>query len=325
MDWIKVIEWIAGILGSLIVVYCTQLINDRLFVPKNTLKALLQEIDATISYYANVISNPGVVNKELEMEASNKLREMAMKYMAFIATNPKIKERKITHEELDSIGPELIRFSNTVSDPLMGEKNADKDELNELFEEQASVLHESHQRTERFIDTIITVLFILLVILGISLLYYVLVHKTEERHIRYLQYINDRKSDQLRRMKEKTNEWMSENNQRLQELAASPEMATMRKRCANRELPSADEWEEFQTMMDALYSSFVQQLVSVFHLSTQEIHVCLLVKAQFKPMEIAILTAHSKEAISSTRRRLYKKITGKSGTPEQLDKLIMEW
>ena len=197
--------------------------------------------------------------------------------------------------------------------------------MNELFEEQASVLHESHQRTERFIDTIITVLFILLVILGISLLYYVLVHKTEERHIRYLQYINDRKSDQLRRMKEKTNEWMSENNQRLQELAASPEMATMRKRCANRELPSADEWEEFQTMMDALYSSFVQQLVSVFHLSTQEIHVCLLVKAQFKPMEIAILTAHSKEAISSTRRRLYKKITGKSGTPEQLDKLIMEW
>ena len=129
MDWIKVIEWIAGILGSLIVVYCTQLINDRLFVPKNTLKALLQEIDATISYYANVISNPGVVNKELEMEASNKLREMAMKYMAFIATNPKIKERKITHEELDSIGPELIRFSNTVSDPLMGEKNADKLDL----------------------------------------------------------------------------------------------------------------------------------------------------------------------------------------------------
>lgn len=27
MDWIKVIEWMAGILGSLIVVYCTQLIN----------------------------------------------------------------------------------------------------------------------------------------------------------------------------------------------------------------------------------------------------------------------------------------------------------
>lgn len=126
MDWLKVIEWMAGILGSLIVVYFTQLINDRYFAPKNTLKALLQEVDATLSYYANVIGNPGVVNKELEMEASNKLREIAMRFMAFIAANPKIKERKITHQELDSIGPELIRFSNTVGDPLMGERNADQ-------------------------------------------------------------------------------------------------------------------------------------------------------------------------------------------------------
>lgn len=125
MNWIKVVEWIAGILGSLIVVYFTQLINDRYFVPKNNLKALLQEVDATINYYANVIVNPGVVNKELEMEASNKLREMAMKFLAFIAANPKIKERKITHEELDTIGEELIRFSNTIGDPLMCERNMD--------------------------------------------------------------------------------------------------------------------------------------------------------------------------------------------------------
>lgn len=129
MDWIKVIEWMAGILGSLIVVYCTQLINDRFFVPKNTLKALLQEVDATISYYANVIVNPGVANKELEMEASNKIRETAMKFMAFLAAHPKIKERKITHVELDSIGPELIRFSNTVGDPQMGDRNAEKLDL----------------------------------------------------------------------------------------------------------------------------------------------------------------------------------------------------
>lgn len=128
MDWIKVIEWMAGILGSLIVVYLTQQINDRYFAPKNMLKALLQEVDATLNYYANVIASPGV-NKELEIEASNKLRELAMRFIAFIAANPKIKERKITHEELDLIGPELIRFSNTVGDPLMGEHNVDKLEM----------------------------------------------------------------------------------------------------------------------------------------------------------------------------------------------------
>ena len=55
----------------------------------------------------------------------------------------------------------------------------------------------------------------------------------------------------------------------------------------------------------------------------QELRVCLLIKAQFKPSEIAILTAHSKEAITSTRRRLYKKMTGLDGTPEMLDEMIL--
>ena len=205
------------------------------------------------------------------------------------------------------------------------EKSADRDSLKELFEEQASVLNESHQRAERFVDTIVAILFVLLVLFGLFLLYFILHHKADKRRIRYLLYMNNRKSDLICRLKEKTNGWISENNQRLHQLAVCPEMTTMRKRCANKECPTADEWEQFQSMMDALHSSIVQQLVSVFHLSAQDIRVCLLVKAQFKPMEIAILTAHSKEAITSTRRRLYKKITGKSGTPEQLDKLIMEW
>ncbi|MCR5755799.1 MAG: hypothetical protein K6G30_13425 [Acetatifactor sp.] len=205
------------------------------------------------------------------------------------------------------------------------EKSADRDSLKELFEEQASVLNESHQRAERFVDTMVAILFVLFVLFGLFLLYFILHQKADKRRIRYLLYMNDRKSDQIKSLKEETSEWISKRNQRQQELAASPEMATMRKRCANRECPTTDEWEHFQIMMDTLFSSFVQQLISVFHLSTQEIRVCLLVKAQFKPMEIAILTAHSKEAITSTRRRLYKKITGKSGTPEQLDKLIMEW
>ncbi|MBR6121405.1 MAG: hypothetical protein IKQ05_03315 [Prevotella sp.] len=225
--------------------------------------------------------------------------------------------------ESDRIYANSIYYRARIKDYC--EKSADKDNLKVLFEEQASILNESHQHAERFIDTIVAILFVLLVLSGLFLLYFILHHNADKRHIRYLQYMNDRKSDQIHRMKEESDGWKLENNQRLQELVASPEIITMQKRCANRECPTSDEWERFQTMMDTLFSSFVQQFVSVFHLSAQEIHVCLLVKAQFKPMEIAILTAHSKEAIYSTRRRLYKKITGKKGTPEQLDKLIMEW
>ena len=101
-------------------------------------------------------------------------------------------------------------------------KSADRDSLKELFEEQASVLNESHQRAERFVDTIVAILFVLLVLSGLFLLYFILHHKANKRRIRYLLYMNDRKSDQICRLKEETNGWISERNQRLQELTASP-------------------------------------------------------------------------------------------------------
>ena len=76
-------------------------------------------------------------------------------------------------------------------------------------------------------------------------------------------------------------------------------------------------------MIDRYCDGFSQRLSSVYKLSTQELRVCLLLKANFKPSEIAVLTVHSKEAITSTRRRLYKKMTGLDGTPEMLDELIL--
>ena len=97
----------------------------------------------------------------------------------------------------------------------------------------------------------------------------------------------------------------------------------LRKRCAATELPTEGEWQQFQEMIDSQCDGFAQHLSSVYKLSQQELRVCLLIKAQFKPSEIAILTAHSKEAITSTRRRLYKKMTGGDGTPEMLDDLIL--
>ena len=105
-------------------------------------------------------------------------------------------------------------------------------------------------------------------------------------------------------------------------IGVSPETMALRKRCAATELPTEGEWQRFQTMIDSHCDGFSQHLSSIYKLSRQELRVCLLIKARFKPSEIAILTAHSKEAITSTRRRLYKKMTGAYGSPEMLDKLI---
>lgn len=114
---IKTLEWTAGILASLIVVCLTQAINDHCVAPRQELRSLIRKASYTVDYYANIIVNPGVCDSDLEKEASNEIRKVALELMAFVATYPKLKYKHLTAQDLDSIGPELIRISNTVGVP----------------------------------------------------------------------------------------------------------------------------------------------------------------------------------------------------------------
>ena len=85
---------------------------------------------------------------------------------------------------------------------------------------------------------------------------------------------------------------------------------------------SSDEWSEIEKTILLLYPDFRNRLFELCKLSTHEYHVCLLLKISMKPSEIALLTSHSNEAISSTRRRLYARVYGKKGTPKEWDEVI---
>ena len=166
----------------------------------------------------------------------------------------------------------------------------------ELLKEQEELFRTAERRSDRFAATIVAVLLALLLASGMLILRFVM---------------NAEKGKQPQPLPPSP-------------FATTPEVLLMRKRCDARELPSEDEWTHFQTMIDDLADGFSQHLQSAYKLSQQELRVCLLIKTQFKPSEIAILTAHSKEAITSTRRRLYKKMTGTDGTPEMLDAWIQQ-
>jgi len=130
----SILEWCTGILASLIVVFLTQLINEKYFVPRRKIKELISEVNYILNYYANIIANPGEVETELEVEASNELRKASMKLMAFIAIYPRIKYGKITHMELGDIGSCLIGLSNSVGNINHAEINLKKiTELRELL------------------------------------------------------------------------------------------------------------------------------------------------------------------------------------------------
>ncbi len=84
-----------------------------------------------------------------------------------------------------------------------------------------------------------------------------------------------------------------------------------------------DDWKALTILINEVYSGFTEHLFSLYRMSEQDYHVCLLIKIHIQPKDIATLTAHSKESVASTRSRLYQKIFGKKGSTKEWDDFIL--
>ena len=85
---------------------------------------------------------------------------------------------------------------------------------------------------------------------------------------------------------------------------------------------NSDDWERLQTMVLSAYPAFRHRLSDLCRVSDHDYHVCLLLKIGMKPSDIARLTIHSDEAITSTRRRLYERAFGRKGKPSDWDEIV---
>ena len=83
-----------------------------------------------------------------------------------------------------------------------------------------------------------------------------------------------------------------------------------------------DDWKELMCAVDEAYNQFTTRLLELYPMKTIEIQVCVLIKIGLSPAQIAFFTIRSRQAISSIRKRLYSKVMGKDGTPEQWDNFI---
>ena len=94
--------------------------------------------------------------------------------------------------------------------------------------------------------------------------------------------------------------------------------------CLNngRSLTSQD-WTELTEVVNSIYTGFTEKLYSLYRMSEQDYHVSLLIKVRIQPKDIALLTAHSKESVASTRSRLYSKVFGKKGSSKDWDDFVL--
>ena len=83
------------------------------------------------------------------------------------------------------------------------------------------------------------------------------------------------------------------------------------------------DWQALSDLVNRVYSGFTEKLYELYNLSNQDYRVSLLIKVRVQPKDIAILTAHSKESVASTRSRLYSKVFGKKGSSKDWDEFIL--
>jgi len=89
--------------------------------------------------------------------------------------------------------------------------------------------------------------------------------------------------------------------------------------------PLTDEdWKELAEAINACHPHFTENLHDLCKMNAQEYHICLLLKCNISPSNIALLTNRSKEAITAARRRLYERAKGGKGTPSDWDLIIKE-
>lgn len=85
---------------------------------------------------------------------------------------------------------------------------------------------------------------------------------------------------------------------------------------------SADDWSTLRKLFTDCYPSFEKRLRDVHSLSEVEWQVCMLLKLDFTPTDIASLTARSLAAVSTIRSRLYAKFFLQKGSSADWDRFI---
>lgn len=81
-------------------------------------------------------------------------------------------------------------------------------------------------------------------------------------------------------------------------------------------------WKDLEKTVNEIYPNFTNNLNSFYEVSDHELKVCLMVKIGISHTYIAKFTNHSKEAINSTRGRLYAKVFKKSASAPKWDDFI---
>ena len=180
---------------------------------------------------------------------------------------------------------------------------------------QNQVLNLTWTNTLNRVEIEFLLLFCLLLLFGLVMLYFYMRKKQKmavqkERRIRVIQEAHYRNA-----------QLYEEGNQKR---AKQLELTRLFHCARAEELKVTDEdWAELRKYVTEQYPKLIPTLYEkVPKLSEIELQISMLVKINVSITDIAYLVNRTKQAITVSRSRLYKKITGEEGSAEQFDNWV---
>lgn len=86
-----------------------------------------------------------------------------------------------------------------------------------------------------------------------------------------------------------------------------------------------NDWVELAKAINEAYPNFSEKLYTYCpKISTMELNICCLIKISIPTSDIATLVRRSRSAVTLARTRLFKKMHGKEGKAEELDRFILD-
>lgn len=107
-----------------------------------------------------------------------------------------------------------------------------------------------------------------------------------------------------------------------QEFFSSDYYHALRGKIESGEVLKQEDLDELEQHLKPLYPNFSTRLHSLYSMSVHEYQVCLLLKINISPSQIASALCREVSSISSTRSRLYSKVFGKKGSSKEWDAFI---
>ncbi len=91
----------------------------------------------------------------------------------------------------------------------------------------------------------------------------------------------------------------------------------------NNKVLKESEWKKLETGILKAYPTFREKLFSLYSLSETEYRICLLIKMEVAPSNIAKLMALGNSAVSQNRLRMQQKVFDGEGTAKDWDQFIL--